>query len=114
MLNKKSIFKIFKIVKLSNIDKDELSTSLKSNKFNILKIEKLSKFDKFTNKYGFLDDDKIKINWEDVSNDFKGLYISPNTDLKMERFEKAMLNGKTYDSWWEDEWETDDVMIFNK
>ena len=102
----------FKIIKLSEIDENELSTSLKPNKFNILHIKNLPKFDKFTNKYGYLDDDRIRINWKDIGNDFKGLYLSPDTELRMERFDKALLNGKTHESWWEDEWKTDDVIIF--
>ena len=69
-------------------------------------------FDKFTNKYGSIKDDTISIDWKAVSNDFAGVYLSPNDDFQRQRFDKAPYKKKMYESWWEDEWETDDVITF--
>ena len=89
----------FKIVNLSKIDKKELSTSLKPNKFNILHIKTVEKFDRFTNTYGYLDDNNaIRINWPKVADDFKGVYLSSNDDLRLNRFEKALFKEKMYES----------------
>lgn len=103
----------YKVVDISMVNKDELSTDLEPNSYKILKIDTVDNFDKFTSKYGFLKDDSVKINWEDVSNDFKGVYLAQNTDLMRERFEKALFKDIMYNSWWEDDWIDGDVMVFN-
>lgn len=104
----------YKLKKLKNVSSRELTKNMKSNKFTILQIDDTNIFDKFTNKYGSLEDGSIKIDWSTVADDFAGLYLSPKKNLKRDRFDKAIYKNKKYDSWWEDEWDTDDVVVFTK
>lgn len=102
----------YKISKLSNFSKNKFTNKLKPNMFSILKINTVKLFDKFTDKYGYIKDNAINIDWKTVSNDFAGVYLSPNDDFQRQRFDKAPYKKKMYESWWEDEWDVDDVISF--
>jgi hypothetical protein len=71
----------------------------------ILLLDKIKGFDKFTNKYGDLKNNKvIKINWNKVRYDWKGIYIDKDAfDLFYVRYNKSFLNGQKYASWWKNE-----------
>jgi len=67
----------------------------------ILLIDDLRAFDKFTNKYGYVENGKIDIDWNDVNIDYEGIYIDPNSDLSS-RENKAPHMEQFYDSWFDD------------
>jgi hypothetical protein len=105
----------YKIKKLENFKEVDFTDKLKPDIFSILSIKTVDMFDKFTNKYGkVINNISISIDWEKVSDDFNGVYLSQDqdTNLKFTRFDKALYNNKEYESWWEDVWKTDDVITF--
>lgn len=110
----------YKLKKLHTLSDREYTTSLRPNMFSILKITNVDTFDKFTDKYGSVIgvdvgvEESIKIDWDRVSADFAGIYLSPSDKLQSLRFDKAPYNNKMFESWWEDEWDTDDVIVFTK
>lgn len=104
----------YEIDKLETQKKSLFTTKVVPNKFTILLINDIATFDIFTNKYGYIDGVSVKIDWKQVKGDFKGIYLSPSTELKQTRFDKLLFKGNTYESWWEDDWEIDAVLILNK
>lgn len=72
----------------------------------ILLIDDIKSFDKFTRTYGIVTPSKtsnpfISIKWNQVKKDYDGIYIDKDNDFEKDRFAKAYLNNKIYDSWWE-------------
>lgn len=114
LLSSKGNEEFYIIVKLDKINDKYIVRDLKPNIFNVLKISTVEAFDKFTDRYGYVDGNAIKLRWERIANDFKGLYLDHDTDLRLERFDKAVYRGKEYESWWEDKWLIDDVIIFER
>jgi hypothetical protein len=84
----------------------------------ILHIDNVPDFDRFTNKYGSVNNkDMITINWKEVSDNWKGFYFDKDSfvDLFLNRYRKAMIDGKKYYSWWVNEGiRIGVVYIFNK
>lgn len=75
-------------------------------KDKILLIDDVKTFDKFTRQFGVVTPDKngesfISIKWKEIKDKYDGIYIDNTVDLKSDRYGKAYLNGKLYDSWWE-------------
>jgi hypothetical protein len=75
----------------------------KNGKDKILLIDDVADFDKFTNLYGSLKTKKnkthIQINWKKVNRDYDGFYINKDNDFYQDRYRKAFLNDKKYNSW---------------
>ena len=72
-------------------------------------------FDHFTNKYGMLKSDKqIIIRWDAVSWDYKGFFLDKNKELRLARYNKAIIGSLPiqYDSWWKYEYHYSDAIIF--
>lgn len=74
-------------------------------KDKILLIDDVKTFDKFTRQFGVVTPDKngdqfISIKWKDIKEKYDGIYIDNTVDLKSDRYGKAYLNGKLYNSWW--------------
>lgn len=93
------------------------TNKLSRNIMQILKIDNIETFDKFTNKYTEIKNDTLKINWEKLSEDFKGIYIVNEPQLRLKRYTKASKNGQTYKSWWTnglDEIDDDIVIEFDR
>lgn len=64
----------------------------------ILILNSIDSFDEFTNEYGELfKKDNIRINWDRVSEDFKGFYI--DNDKIPDRLKHCFFKGKKYQSW---------------
>lgn len=81
----------------------------------ILKIDNIEIFDKFTNKYTEVKDNVLKIDWKNLSMDYKGLYMVNNkSDMRLKRYTKAPKNGKKYKSWWVKEIKDDSVIEFDR
>jgi hypothetical protein len=70
------------------------------NKNKILIINTYDSFDDFTNKFGELVGNTIKIKWDDVRKKFKGFYINKDAEVYPARFATAFLSGKKHLSWW--------------
>jgi hypothetical protein len=103
----------YTIVKLAEIRKNDIITDIdKIDKNMILIISNEKTFDGFTNKFGFVHGEAIKIDWKNVSVSLKGIYLIPATELRFSRFDKAIYKNKEYESWWEDDWGIDDVLLF--
>lgn len=105
-------------------NKDELTKDLRFKNINkILVIDSIDQFDIFTNKYGSLKvytsghsdykNGQIFINWNKVSNDYKGFYLDYNNELKMRRYTKAPFGSSLYNSWWQYEYRYYDAIIFH-
>ena len=99
---------------ISEFSEDDFTTKVLENSEMILKIDNIETFDKFTDEYTKAQGDKLKIDWEKASEDFKGLYIENIPELRMQRYRKANKNGISYTSWWVLEMDTNDVIIFDR
>lgn len=110
---------------LLNIDENDKTSNLhKPDKDKILVIDSTYSFDFFTNKYGqlkrggFRDGEYIEtvitIDWDRVANDYKGFYLDyDNKDLRLFRYTRALFKRKQYKSWWENEYDFKNVLIFS-
>ncbi|ARF10013.1 hypothetical protein Indivirus_8_3 [Indivirus ILV1] len=65
----------------------------------IIMINDSKSFDKFTNKYGMISNDQIKIDWNAVNHDYAGFYIDKDNDFFEKRSNKAYYQGEKYFSW---------------
>lgn len=65
-----------------------------------LLINDVQAFDIFTNKYGYVDVDKLDIDWDKVKIDYKGFYIDKDNTFEDRRYKRAFFDGKEYHSWW--------------
>lgn len=99
---------------MNEYNEDDFTNQLKPNSELILKIDSIELFDKFTAHYTDIVDNTLKIDWEKVQEDFKGIYIDQNSELRNERFLKAKKNGKMYDSWFVKELDTNHVIEFDR
>ena len=100
-----------------NVDEysdDDFTSSLNRNSEYIFKINSVQLFDDFTDYYVDVIDNKLKINWEKVEDDFKGLYLVNDPKLREERYTEAFKNGKKYSSWWVNEIKDDQVVEFDR
>lgn len=64
----------------------------------ILLLTDTKEFDIFTNRYGELREGGIKIMWRKVKEDYKGVYIDKDSDMK-KRMSRAYYKDKKYQSW---------------
>jgi hypothetical protein len=115
----------FKEVSIGDIPTDKIIRNvMKRNRKKVLVIETIHQFDIFTNKYGSVRmnglfskvpfETPIYINWDRVSMDYKGFYLNPTNELRMERYSHALLGAARLKSWWQYEYNYSDVIIFNK
>jgi len=67
----------------------------------IVKLDSFKSFDTFTNKYGYLENDKnLSINWNNIADKYKGFYIDPNSEIYPKRYISAHFKDNKYKSWW--------------
>lgn len=78
-------------------------------KDSILMIDTIRSFDQFTNKYGYIKDNKIHMKWHLISKDYDGFCIDKNNDFII-RYKTAYYKGKKYISWWKNNKITDEVV----
>ena len=111
--NKKEM--LYTIKKYDEIDKDQFTNDIEDTSRNyILAIDDVNAFDEITNKYGYINDDgELRINLFTLSENYKGIYVSDKTELRSQRFDKAFFKGKEYESWWEDDYDFDNVVMFD-
>ncbi len=69
------------------------------DKKKVLFIYDIKDFDIFTNKYGKLVNNKIKIEWNKVKKDYQGFYIDKDSNVYTDRVKKAFLNDMEFDGW---------------
>lgn len=85
-------------------DKDFTKFYMKKDQNKILDIETYDDFDEFTNKYGSLIDKNkkyiIKINWNNVKKDYKGIMLNSEGEIYPSRYINAFYKGLPYLSWW--------------
>jgi hypothetical protein len=97
----KTIKKPFKAMISESYMMDEEDFTRINDKYlinKILLIADVKAFDTFTNKYGSVNKDKIKINWEKVRLRYKGIYLEKG--IKQFRYNNVYLNNQKYKSWW--------------
>lgn len=95
---------------------DKIIFGKSPDKTKVLMLDTLDHFDSFTDKYGNViksaGDNILTIKWDEVSSNYKGLYINPG--LAADRFDMAVFKDNTYKSWWTSDMEQFDVLIFVK
>jgi len=106
-----------KLKKVDEFGSDDFVTiKKKKDADKILKLATPDDFDEFTDRYGFLDDNKtLRINWTNVTNDYMGLYIN-NASIR-DREDTVIFKGKSYTSWLINDnsnYDYDDVLIFDQ
>lgn len=65
----------------------------------ILQIFTLNSFDKFTNQYGEIKKDILKIKWNEVKKHYAGIYLDVESDIKKKRKYHAYYDGEKVKSW---------------
>lgn len=65
----------------------------------ILRIFTANSFDKFTNEYGILENDLLKLNWKEIKKCYAGIYLDIDSDIKNKRKFYAMYDDNKYPSW---------------
>lgn len=65
----------------------------------ILRIFTANSFDKFTNEYGILENNLLKLNWKEIKKYYAGIYLDINSDIKNKRKFYAMYDDNKYPSW---------------
>lgn len=65
----------------------------------IVVLDDVKSFDKFTNKYGMVSKDHIKIDWNTINHDYAGFYIDKDNDFFDKRSKKAYFKDEKYISW---------------
>jgi hypothetical protein len=79
-------------------------------------IDNIDSFDKFTNKYATLyisgEDYFLRINWDQVSNMYKGFYIKTDNILKLQRYTHTYFKNKRVISWMSLESIPSNIMMF--
>ncbi len=101
-----------KIFDYQNFGEEKYTNSLAPNKDKILAITNEDIFDEFTDKFGFIKKKNLVIDWEKVSTQYKGIYISSTIE---NRVNDAIYLNKVMTSWIINEYKyIDDVIIFLK
>ncbi len=101
-----------KIFDYQNFDEEEYINTLNSDTNKILTITNEDIFDEFTEKFGLIKKKNLRIDWEKVSSQYKGIYISSTIE---NRVNDAVYLGKVMTSWIINEYKyIDDVIIFLK
>ena len=99
---------------LSEIDNDLIIHKINPNSSSVLVINNLQTFYKFTDNYTTNYDGQLWVDWEKVNEDFLGLFVDQNEELRKKRLLTAKRKGKKYKSWLNNELDLDYVIYFDR
>jgi len=101
-----------KICDYASFDEDDYTNVLIPNKNKILAIENKDIFDNFTDKYGYLKKNMLRIEWKKVAEQYRGIYISSSIE---DRVNEAVFLNKVMTSFVVNEYKyIDSVILFLK